>query len=79
MISEAATLGVKAMNTGQKGEIDIEITRFYALTPKARYTNGGTFATHFLLTVRDLDSAKTLDGSRPVVADTWAAGEHRAT
>lgn len=45
----------------------------------ARQTTGGTFATHFMRTVRDLESAETLDGSRPVVADTSAAGEHRTT
>lgn len=78
LIAEAAANGTKAMTIGQQVEVDIEITRFHALTPKARYTTGGNFATHFLLTVRDLATGEILDGPRPVVADTWASGGQRA-
>lgn len=78
MIAQAAATATVGMNAGPKVEVDIEITRFHALTPKARYTTGGNYATHFLLTVRDMATGEILDGPRAVVADTHATGGLRA-
>ncbi|MGV8987355.1 MAG: DUF6778 family protein [Cypionkella sp.] len=78
LLTEAAEAGTKAMTTGQKVTVEIEVTRFHALTPKARYTFGGNFATHFLLTVRDFATGDVVDGPRRVVADVHASGGARA-
>lgn len=78
LITEAAQTGTAGMTTGQPVQVDIEITRFHALTMKARYTVGGNYATRFLLTVRDFATGEILDGPRPVVADIRASGGERA-
>lgn len=57
---------------------DIQITRFHALTEKARYTVGGVHSIKFILTLRDPKSNAVLDGPRPVVADVKASGGTRA-
>ncbi len=78
LMTVAAQTGTKAMTVGQAVQVDIEVTRFHALTLKARYTTGGNYATHFLLTVRDVQTGQIIDGPRAVVADILAAGGERA-
>ncbi len=58
--------------------VDATVTRFHALTQKARYTTGGMHTLHFVLTVRDAKTGAILDGPRPVVADVKGAGGARA-
>lgn len=58
--------------------VDATVTRFHALTQKARYTTGGMHTLHFVLTVRDAATGAILDGPRPVVADVKGAGGARA-
>ncbi len=78
LLTEAATKATKDMTSGPKVEVDLVLTRFHALTPKARYSTGGNFATRFIMTVRDVTSGKIIDGPRPVVADCLASGGNRA-
>lgn len=78
IVAQAASTATLGMKVGPKVEVDIEITRFHALTPKARYTTGGNYATHFLLTVRDIATGEILDGPRAVVADVHGSGGLRA-
>ena len=67
------------MTTGELVEADIELTRFHALTPKARYTTGGDFATRFVLDgCGDLATGQIVDGPRRVAADLLASGGERA-
>jgi hypothetical protein len=75
---EAFATGTADLKGGQKVEIDATITRFHALTPKARYTTGGMHTLHFILTVRDAETGLILDGPRPVVADVKGSGGERA-
>lgn len=70
----AMAMGTAAMTAGPAVTLDIEVTRFHALTEKARYTIGGSYSMRFLLTVRDAATGAIIDGPRPVNADTHAAG-----
>lgn len=74
IFEEAMAKGTATMQKGRKVDIDIEVTRFHALTEKTRYTIGGVHEMRFLLTVRDTATGQVLDGPREVVADTKAAG-----
>lgn len=78
IIDEAARRGTVDMTRGESVVVQIEVMRFHALTPKARYTFGGNFATRFLLTVRDAGTGQLVDGPRLVVADAPASGGQRA-
>ena len=74
----ALARGTAAMASGTPVLVDVEVTRFHALTEKARYSMGGTYSMQFLLTVRDARTGAIIDGPREVVADTPAAGGERA-
>jgi hypothetical protein len=78
IFEDSFALGTADLNGSRKVEVTAEITRFHALTPKTRYTIGGTHSLHFLLTVRDAATGAILDGPRPVVADIKASGGQRA-
>lgn len=75
---EAFAAGTASLKGTEQVEVDATITRFHALTPKARYTTGGMHTLHFILTVRDAVTGQVLDGPRPVVADVKASGGMRA-
>jgi hypothetical protein len=70
--------GTAATTSGVPVELDIEVTRFHALSQKARSSFGGTYAIHFILTVREAGSGALLDGPRHIRADLAAAGGARA-
>ena len=74
IFEEAMASGTATMQKGRKVDIDVEVTRFHALTEKTRYTIGGVHEMRFLLTVRDAATGQVLDGPREVVADTKASG-----
>jgi len=78
IMAEAAQRGTAGMRQGASVVVQVEIERFHALTPKARYTFGGNFATRFILTVKDARTGAVLDGPRLVVADCPASGGQRA-
>lgn len=74
----AAASATQGLTEGRGVILSLEVTRFHALTEKARYLTGGNYALHFDLTLRDAASGVILDGPRPVVADVRAAGGLRA-
>ena len=78
IFKEAMDRGTYTMTTGRKVVVDIEVTRFHSVTEKTRYTVGGTHSMHFDLTVIDAETGAVLEGPRPVVADTKAAGGAQA-
>lgn len=71
---DAMTTGTAAMQKGRKVDLEVEVTRFHALTEKTRYTFGGTHEMRFILTLRDAASGAVIDGPREVVADIKASG-----
>lgn len=74
IFDEAMQMGTAAMQNGRQVDIEVEVTRFHALTEKTRYTIGGVHEMRFLLTVRDAATGTVLDGPREVVADVKASG-----
>lgn len=74
----AAAQATSSMTTGQPVIATIEVTRFHALTEKARYLTGGNYALHFNLTLRDAASGLVVYGPVPVVGDVKASGGVRA-
>ncbi|MGO4854574.1 DUF6778 family protein [Phaeovulum sp. W22_SRMD_FR3] len=78
IVEDAALDATRGMNKGPAAIVEIQLTRFHALTEKARFTIGGTHAVHFNLTVRDAKTGAILEGPRKVRADIHAAGGARA-
>lgn len=74
IFQEAMTAGTADAQQGQKVDLDIEVTRFHALTEKTRYTFGGMHEMRFVLTLRDSATGQVLDGPREIVADIKASG-----
>lgn len=78
-IFQAAALQATGDLTEGRGVIlALEVTRFHALTEKARYLTGGNYALHFMMTLRDAETGIVIDGPREVVADVRASGGMRA-
>lgn len=70
--------GIKAGTRGFTGSravvIDVQVTRFHSLTPKARYTVGGVHSISFHMRVRDAKTGAVLVPSHLVRADLQAYG-----
>lgn len=83
-IVEAAMLqGVRSLDTGvDTGGVpvmlDVEVTRFHALTEKARYTVGGVHALQFAYRLRDPETGEAYGEPKFVKADFKALGGVRA-
>jgi hypothetical protein len=78
ILADGLRAGTIDMKQGPRVTVEVVLTRFHALTEKARYTVGGNHAIHFELTVRDAATGAILDGPRMVVADVKASGGARA-
>lgn len=78
ILADGLRAGTIKMTEGRPVQVEIVLTRFHALTEKARYTFGGNHAIHFDLTVRDVASGAVIDGPRRVIADVKASGGARA-
>lgn len=78
IFQEAMAAGTATMQNGRQVNVDVQVTRFHALTEKTRYTIGGVHEMRFILTVSDAASGAVLDGPREVVADVKASGGSQA-
>jgi len=58
--------------------LDIEVTRFHALTEKARYTTGGVHAVQFKMRLLNPETGEAYTESREIKADFKAFGGARA-
>lgn len=74
IVQEGMQTGTAAMQKGRQVNVDVEVTRFHALTEKTRYTIGGVHEMRFVLTVSDAATGAVIDGPREVIADVKAAG-----
>ena len=66
--------GAARLNGEREIILDVTVTRFHALSEKARYTIGGVHAVQFLLTVRDAESGSVIIPTHKVKADFDALG-----
>lgn len=74
----ALTRGAAQVNGPVKVDIDVQVTRFHALTEKARYTTGGVHAITFDLAVKDPATGQLLMPVRTVRADLEGFGGQQA-
>lgn len=58
--------------------VEMEVTRFHALTERARYTIGGEHEIEFIFTVRNAETGEALTGPIPVDLTFRALGGARA-
>lgn len=70
----AMARGTETMHKGPAVVVDIEVTKFHAVTQKTRFTVGGIHNMRFWLTVRDAATGAVIQGPRMINADCHAAG-----
>lgn len=63
---------------GRAVVVDVQFTRFHALTQKTRYTVGGTHDIHFFLTVEDAQTGQVLQAPRLIETEFKAYGGAQA-
>ena len=78
LFEEAFARATRPMRQGPAATVEVEVTRFHALSEKTRYSIGGVQSIRYRLTVRDAETGAVLDGPREVVADYRASGGARA-
>ncbi|WP_338548255.1 DUF6778 family protein [Roseovarius phycicola] len=79
IFEEAMARGVNGLPQGSVPVVlDIQVTRFHALTEKARYTVGGVHDMEFLLILRHPETGAMLNQPHPVTADLKAFGGRAA-
>ncbi len=74
----AITRGAQMVNGTLPVSLDIKVTRFHALTEKARYSVGGVHNIDFELTLRDPETGAALADTRFVRADLDGFGGQQA-
>lgn len=78
LFKEAMARGAKAAKGSVPVIIDIELTRFHALTEKTRYSIGGVHEIEFIMTMRNAQTGQVLRPSRKVQADITGFGGQAA-
>lgn len=78
-IFEGALTPVLAeLNGATRVIVELELTRFHAVTERARYTIGGEHEIEFLMTVFDAETGQSITGRRPVDVTFRAFGGQQA-
>ncbi len=75
---DAMAQGTQGMSSGAPAVLDIEVSRFHALTEKARYFTGGVHAITFTITLRDPATGQALSAPREIKADLKGFGGQAA-
>lgn len=78
IVTAGLTQGVSDLEGERKLALDVVVTRFHALTEKARYTIGGVHAIQFDLQVRDAETGAILVAPHRIKADFDALGGRTA-
>lgn len=78
IVQDAIVRGVTPLDGPVKVNVDILVTRFHALTEKARYTVGGVHAITFDLAITAADTGQLIVPVRTVRADLDAFGGRQA-
>jgi len=78
LMTEAMEFALRPMDGTRPVIVELEVTRFHALTERARYTIGGEHEIEFLFTVRDAETGQALTGPRNVDLTFRAFGGQRA-
>jgi len=79
ILNDAVERGVAGLPEGGLPVVlDVEVTKFHALSEKARYTIGGVHAIQFTYTLRDPETGAALTPPKFVKADFKALGGKKA-
>jgi len=78
IVSDATRRAFGQTEGATRAVAELKVTRFHALTEKARYTTGGWHEINFVLTVRNADTGALIDGPRMIKTRTTAFGGYRA-
>lgn len=78
IMAEAMEFALRPMDGSTPVIVEIEMTRFHALTERARYTTGGEHEIEFLFTVRHAETGQPLTGPRHIDLTFRAYGGQRA-
>ncbi len=78
ILRDAARRGTRALDSGRAVILELEVTRFHALTQKTRFTIGGTHDIRFFLRVLDAETGAMLAPQRLVALKFTAYGGARA-
>lgn len=78
IFQDAMQKGVAPLNGPAKVDIDIQVSRFHALTEKARYTTGGLHSITFDLAIKHPETGALLVPVRTVRADLDGFGGQQA-
>lgn len=78
IVQTAIERGTADMTLGLPVAVDVEVTRFHALTEKARYTVGGVHDIEFILTLKDPLTGAIIAAPRTIKADLKAFGGSQA-
>lgn len=74
IVANALAKGSETLEGTRAVKLDVVVTRFHALTEKARYTFGGVHAIQFDLTVLDAETGEVLRPKKRIRADFPALG-----
>jgi uncharacterized protein DUF6778 len=78
VMAEAMDFALRPMDGSRPVIVELELTRFHALTERARYTIGGEHEIEFLFTVRDAETGQALTGPSNIDLTFRAFGGRRA-
>lgn len=78
IVEAGITRGAATLKGAKAVDLDIDVTRFHALTEKARFSIGGVHSITFSVTLKDPNTGKALGPARVVHADLKAYGGQEA-
>ena len=78
LVRDAMQAGVADMAGERPVNVDIQITKFHALTERTRYSVGGTHDIHFAITVSDAETGVVIEPTRLVETELTGFGGQAA-
>ncbi len=78
IFEEGVRLGAGPLNGAMPVQVEIEVTRFHALTEKTRYSVGGVHSIEFIMTIVDPETGTVLRGPKPIQAHLLGYGGQKA-
>ena len=78
IFDESIRLGAYPLDGSLPVRVEIEVTRFHALTEKTRYSVGGVHSIEFIMTIIEPESGTVLRGPKPIKASLVGYGGQMA-
>ncbi len=78
IFDDSVHLGARSLDGAMPVRVEIEVTRFHALTEKTRYSVGGVHSIEFVMTIIEPQSGTVLRGPKPIKASLVGYGGQMA-